>query len=45
MFKEDITLSAAPMRGEQSAEILSELGFEEDRINTLIEKGVIDQFK
>jgi len=41
MFGEDLDLSPAPVLGEHTREILMELGFNSDRIETLLGEGVI----
>ena len=41
MFGSDVELSPAPMLGEQSTEILAELGYEKATINAYLDNGVI----
>ncbi|MBT4160949.1 MAG: CoA transferase [Gammaproteobacteria bacterium] len=41
MFGEDLELSPAPVLGEHTREILTELGFTSERIETLLGEGVI----
>ncbi len=42
MFKQEIVLSPAPMLGEQTREVLLELGYDETTIDTLNKAGVIN---
>jgi len=45
MFGEELELSPAPMQGEHSREILAELGYDEDTLETLIKNGVVKTFE
>lgn len=45
MFGEDLALSPAPMRGEHSKEILTELGYGEAEIRALLKAGSVDAYR
>jgi crotonobetainyl-CoA:carnitine CoA-transferase CaiB-like acyl-CoA transferase len=45
MFGEEITLSPAPMLGEQTTEVLIELGYDQSTIDSLKVEGVINCFE
>ena len=41
MFGDNVNLAPAPAHGEQTAEILAELGYSDEAIDTLIADGIV----